>query len=133
MSKNTLTAQQETVADLLAAGSNVTDAAAAVGVSRQTVSEWQNQNYTFRAEVNRRRNQLWLEHTERLRSLIPKALGTLEDELAGKRRLDAAIHILRANGLNGLKPRAEETDADVMEADERQANELRRLLTDMKT
>ena len=48
-----------------------------------------------RAELNRRRKELWSERTERLRSLIPKALEVLERELEGKRGLQAAMYILK--------------------------------------
>ncbi len=71
-----LTPRQASVADLLATGCSVTAAAEVAGVTRQTASEWLNQNYVFRAEVNRRRNELWREHSERLRSLILGGAGT---------------------------------------------------------
>ncbi len=72
-----LTPQQETAADLLAFGATVTDAAATVKVSRQTVSEWLNHHAGFQAVLNARRRELFAENQERLRSLIPKALETL--------------------------------------------------------
>jgi DNA-binding NarL/FixJ family response regulator len=46
-----LTPQQEAAVDLLATGRTVTDTADAVGVARQTVSEWVNQHYGFRAAL----------------------------------------------------------------------------------
>ncbi len=98
-----LTPQQETAADLLAFGATVTDAAATVKVSRQTVSEWLNHHAGFQAVLNARRRELFAENQERLRSLIPKALETLEGSLGDeKQAMAAAVHILKAAGLYGL-------------------------------
>ncbi len=98
-----LTPQQETAADLLAFGATVTDAAATVKVSRQTVSEWLNHHAGFQAVLNARRRELFAENQERLRSLIPKALETLEGSLGDERlAMAAAVHLLKAAGLYGL-------------------------------
>lgn len=43
-----LTPQQEMAVDLLATGKTVTDTAAALSVSRQTVSEWLNRHPGFK-------------------------------------------------------------------------------------
>src|SRR5262245_24025731 len=54
-SKWELTPQQAAAVDLLAAGRMVSETAEAVGVVRQTVSEWLNQHHGFQAELNQRR------------------------------------------------------------------------------
>ncbi len=123
-----LTPRQASVADLLATGSSVTAAAEVAGVTRQTASEWLNQNYVFRAELNRRRNELWREHSERLRSLIPKALEVLERQLEGERGLQAAMCILKASSLYALPIPAGETDPRYIEAEESNAKMLRSLV-----
>lgn len=46
-----LTPQQEAAADLLATGKTVTDTAEAIGVTRQTVSEWLHYNPEFQAAL----------------------------------------------------------------------------------
>jgi hypothetical protein len=98
-----LTPQQETAVDLLAFGATITDAAATVKVSRQTVSEWRNHHAGFQAVLNARRRELFAENQERLRSLVPKALETLEGSLGDERQAMAtAVHILKAAGLYGL-------------------------------
>ncbi len=100
---DTLTPQQAAAADLLAFGATVTDAAATVEVSRQTVSEWLHHNATFQAALHTRQRELWQGNAERLRSLVPKALNVLEDCLdLPARRFDAAIQVLKAAGLYGL-------------------------------
>ena len=81
-----LSPQQETALDLLATGANVTATAEQVKVSRQTVSEWLNHHAAFQAALNMRRRELFTENQERLRSLIPKALETLEGSLGDERQ-----------------------------------------------
>ena len=99
-SKAELSPAQLTAADCLATGSSVKDAAAAVKVTRQTVSEWLNQDAAFQAELNRRRAELWSEQADRLRSLLPKALTTIERaiEEGGAEGLKAALAIIRHFG-----------------------------------
>ena len=97
----TLTPQQETAVDLLVSGMTVTDTAAAVEVTRQTVSEWLNHHPGFQAALNSRRQELWVGMTNRLRGLLPKALEVLTCELEGEHPLLAAVHVLKACGLYG--------------------------------
>jgi transposase len=100
---DTLTPQQAAAADLLATGANVTDAAEQVKVSRQTVSEWLHHNAAFQAALNARQRELWQGYVERLRSLVPKAMDTLEVAVSEKKQdVAAAVHILKAAGLYGL-------------------------------
>ena len=100
----TLTPQQETAVDLLASGKTVTDAAAAVEVTRQTVSEWLNHHPGFQAALNSRRQELWVGMTDALRGLLPKALEVLKCALEGETPLPAAVHVLKACGLYGGIP-----------------------------
>jgi transposase-like protein len=53
-----LNPQQEAAVALLAAGTTVTDAAEAIGVARQTVSEWLHHHHGFKAALNRRREEV---------------------------------------------------------------------------
>ena len=100
----TLTPQQETAVDLLITGMTVTDTAAAVEVTRQTVSEWLNHHPGFQAALNRRRQELWVGMTDTLRGLLPTALEVLKCELDGEAPLPAAVHVLKACGLYGGIP-----------------------------
>jgi hypothetical protein len=97
----TLTPQQETAVDLLTSGKTVTDTAAAVEVTRQTVSEWLNHHPGFQAALNRRRQELWADMVDGLRALLPRAVEVLKAELEGETPLPAAIHVLKACGLYG--------------------------------
>jgi len=97
-----LTPQQETAVDLLCTGKTVTDTAKACGVARQTVSEWLHHHSGFQDACIRRRRELWEELTDRLRSLLPKAIDVVEQELTGESPLPAAVHVLKACGLYGV-------------------------------
>lgn len=115
--KVALTPQQELAADLLATGQSVTDTAQAVSASRQTVSQWLNTSVPFRAEVGRRRAELWDVATSRLRALTLRALDVVEQELQAN-NLRAAETVLRATGLQGLgAPGGPTSPTDVRLAD----------------
>ena len=123
----TLTPQQETAVDLLASGKTVTDTAAAVEVTRQTVSEWRNQHPGFQAALNRRRQELWIGMTDTLRGLLPKALEVLKSELESETPLPAAVHVLKACGLYGMLPPRGPTEVeDAVLAEEERRSERRR-------
>ncbi len=98
-----LTPQQAAAADLLAFGATVTDASLTVEVSRQTVSEWLHHHPGFQAALHTRQRELWQGNAERLRSLVPKALETLEGALGDEcQAMAGRVHTLKAAGLYGL-------------------------------
>ena len=99
-----LTVEQLNAVDLLVAGQSDREVAATVGVTRQTVGGWRNYNPWFRAELNRRRNEVWRTSGDRLRALIPKALATLEgglNEYAAD-PVKAALAVLKLAGAERL-------------------------------
>ena len=126
----TLTPQQETAVNLLASGMTVTDTAAAVEVTRQTVSEWLNHHPGFQAALNSRRQELWVGMTDSLRGLLPKALEVLKCELEGEAPLPAAVHVLKACGLYSMVPPRGPTDVEdaLLAEQERQSERRRRAL-----
>ena len=96
-----LTIKQENALDLLVLGETDAATAEAVGVNRVTVTKWRNYDPCFQAELNRRRQDVWGASVDRLRSLLPRALDALEDELQhGKQRGRLAIEVLRLAGLD---------------------------------
>ena len=127
-SASLLTSQQEAAVDLLAVGNTVTQVADAVGVARQTVSEWRNQNAAFQAAVNSRRLDLWAGLQDRLRALLPKAVDVLERSLddEGKPARDASVQILKACGLYSLPPPTGFTMVEDIEVAGREADGERR-------
>src|SRR5262249_30200662 len=113
--------------DLLASGKTVTDTAAAIEVTRQTVSEWLHHHPGFEAALNRRRQELWVGMTDALRGLLPKALEVLKGELEGEAPLPAAVHVLKACGLYGLLPPRGPTEVeDAVHAEQQRQGEQRR-------
>jgi hypothetical protein len=120
-----LTSQQKAAVDWLAIGRTVTDTAAAVEVSRQTVSEWQHHHPGFQAALNNRRQQLWESMVDRLRSLLPKALAVVERELDGEHPLPAAVHVLKACGLYGVPAPFGPTEAADAEIAQKQKEQER--------
>jgi len=127
-----LTIEQENAIDLLLQGKSDREVAEAVGVSRQTVTEWRNRNALFVAELNRRRQEVWGGQTERLRQLVAQAVSVLEEDLQQNQdrrlRQAAAVHILRAVGLYGvnLAPKGA-TDPEDVEANWQNDEALKRL------
>ena len=75
-----------------------------VGVSRQTVSEWKNQDPLFIAELNRQRSEMWREARERMKALANRALDVVELQLDSgepKAALAAAKYVLQGTQLLG--------------------------------
>ncbi len=95
-----LSAAQSTAVDLLLMGASISQAAKGSGVTRQTCSGWVNHNPYFRAELNRRREEVWGASKDRLRSLLPVALTALEHELRhGDASYKAALALLKLAGM----------------------------------
>ncbi len=68
-----LSTQQIAALDALLAGSSVTDAAAAAGVTRWTVHAWLRENFAFQAALNRGRKDLRQAVVHRLERLANNA------------------------------------------------------------
>lgn len=106
-----LSIDQLNAIDLLILGKNDTETAKIVGVSRQTVCDWRNNNLEFMRELSRQREALWGAAQDRLRSLVLKAVEVLERDMDAaddpRRQTAAAVHILRSAGIYGadLEPK----------------------------
>ena len=96
-----LSSEQEAAVNLLTGGKTVDETAQALGVTRQTVKAWL-RHPGVQAALNGRRQEQWAGMTDRLRSLLPKALDVLAQELEGENPVPVAVHILKACGLYGL-------------------------------
>jgi hypothetical protein len=84
--------------DLLASGKADKETAELLGLSRTCVTKWRLYSPEFQAVLNRRRAELWGAGIDRLRSLVPKALDVLAEELEkaeGPNRLKAAVEVLK--------------------------------------
>jgi len=76
-----LSIEQLNAVDLLVVGKTDLAVAEAVGKSRQTICAWRLFHPDFRAELNKRRREVWGASADKLRSLLPQALGVIEQEL----------------------------------------------------
>ena len=98
-----LSIQQQNAIDLLIQGKSDRETAEAVGVSRQTVTNWRNNNPVFIAELNKQRKAVWGAQVDRIRYLISAALDVREEDLKDTeiKQLSqkAAIPVLWAGGV----------------------------------
>jgi len=99
-----LSIEQANALEHLLQGQSDRAVAEAVGVARQTVWEWRNNDPLFIAELNRQRSEMWTEARERLKSLANRALDVVELQLGSddpKASLAAAKYILQGTRLLG--------------------------------
>ena len=85
---------------MLVHGKTDQETAQAVGVVRETVTRWRNDNPHFAAELNKQRRVIWGTNQDRLRSLVRKAVDTLEAALDAEDSR-AAVEVLKAVGIYG--------------------------------
>ncbi|GAB6186472.1 helix-turn-helix domain-containing protein [Thermopirellula anaerolimosa] len=103
---------QRNAIELLLTGKTDQEVAEAVGVTRQTVSVWRNQDVFFRTALEARQKEIWGSHVDRLRQLVGRAVEVLEANLLQEEdrglRQSAAVHVLKCVGLYGtnLQPKA---------------------------
>ncbi len=107
-----LTLLQRNAVDLLVTGKTDREAAETVGVNRVTMTKWRLYDPWFQAELNRRRLDVWGSSVERLRAMLPKALGVLERALDGDDAYAAAVQIVKLAALDKLPPPDGPTDGD---------------------
>jgi len=92
--------RQLAAVDALAAGATDQEAADQSGAHRVTVTNWRNHNPVFRAALNARRIDLWGASLDRLRSMLPKALDRVDEEITGgEQGLRAALKLLEIAGM----------------------------------
>ena len=101
-SKTKLTEQQEQAIWLILLGRKDEEVGKAVGVARQTISKWKNQNPDFKAFLNKKRIENWEQHEDKIRYCIGEAIQVIEENLANiedhKIAQDAAIFVLKGTG-----------------------------------
>ena len=99
-----LSIEQENAIDLLITGKSDGETGKTVGVARQTVWNWRNNDPYFKAELNKRRQALWAASQDRIRSLAADALDVLEEDLQQtddfKSRSNAAFFVLKSMGFH---------------------------------
>jgi AcrR family transcriptional regulator len=114
----TLDPNQLTVLEALLAGSSITDAAAAVGVSRTTVHRWLKDDFLFRAEVNSARHTLRQTSLARLDVLCERSIEVLAGALNQANDTRVALEVLKGCGVLGGDRRIGTADAELLKAEE---------------
>ena len=127
-----LSLKQENAIDILVLGKSDREVAESIGVARQTVTQWRNHDDEFVVALNRRRADIWGSQTDRLRTLVVRAVDVLEANLDSedeRLRQVAAVHILRSVGLYGrdLEPDGP-ADAEKIKRDRRHQESTNELL-----
>jgi hypothetical protein len=101
-----LSDRQRLAIELLLAGTTLAKVAERVQVTPRTLYAWR-QDESFRAELERRRRELWEGAAERLRALVHPALDVLEEEVRDeydRSRMRAVGMILRFTDLRKSVP-----------------------------
>jgi hypothetical protein len=112
-----LTLAQQSAVDLLAAGRNDTETAAALDLNRVTVTRWRLYSPEFRAALADQRAAVWGASADRLRALLPKALDALADALAaGDDKVSVALAVLKLAGPLPLLPTDPTDPEDIVRA-----------------
>ena len=96
-----LTPEQLNAIDLLILGKTDKEVAETIGIGRNTISKWY-KNAFFTAELNVKREALWIDSKLRLRALASEAVNVLTNGLHSsdeKIAITAAVHILKTVGL----------------------------------
>lgn len=96
-----LTPEQLNAIDLLILGKTDREVSEIVGVRRETVTKW-HRNPFFTADLNVKREALWIDSKLRLRALASEAVNVLTNGLHSedeKIAISAAVHILKTVGL----------------------------------
>jgi len=96
--------KQEAALELAAAGVRDAEIARQVGVTRQSVNRWRNQDSTFIRTLEERRLAMRDEQMARLSDLLDLAMDVIEGELRGedaRGKRQAALAVLKVSGLQG--------------------------------
>lgn len=87
-----------------------------VGVTRETVNTWKNQNHDFIAELNKRRNSISITIQDKQRELVTKAYKVLDKHLDNQLNSDEIDVKIALDIIKMYKPidLNLETDAEIM-------------------
>jgi hypothetical protein len=104
MFENNLSMKQEQAISLMMMGQNDTEIGKAVGVSRECVWRWRNENADFMEAARKRRESLVARHLEELNELLGEALMVIKERLRSgdpPTKLRVALQLLKMSRLQG--------------------------------
>ena len=96
--------KQERAISLMMMGKCDTEIGKEVGVSRESVWSWRNENSDFMEAARKRRENLVARHTEELNDLLAEALMVVKESLRNgepQTKLRVALQLLKMSGLQG--------------------------------
>ena len=109
-----LSVEQLNAIDILVLGKTDQETAATIGVARETVNRWRNDNPYFAAELNKQRKESWGVNRHRLQALATKAVDAIEMAL-DRGDSKAAVEVLKIVGIyGGLEPPSGPVDAELV-------------------
>ena len=79
--RHQVTDRQSSVIDTLLSGKTITETAEEFGLSRQTVSNWINNNHVFKEEKERRQRNIRQQSSELLHSALGKSIKVIISQL----------------------------------------------------
>lgn len=79
--RHQVTDRQSSVIDTLLSGKTITETAEEFGLSRQTISNWVNNNHVFKEEKKRRQRNIRQESAELLHSALGKSIKVIINQL----------------------------------------------------
>ena len=113
MFENNLSMKQERAISLMILGKNDTEIGEEVGVSRESVWRWRNENTDFMEAARMRRETLISKHTEELQTLLGEALKVVRESLKSgdaRTKLRVALQLLKMSGLQGYAKEAQKAE-----------------------
>ena len=117
-----LTIEQQNAIELVMTGLSDREVAERVGVRRETVTRWRNGHPAFKAELNRRRTELWNNGMERIRLLFPEAVEAMRrviNDPNNPNQWRAALEVVKLIGIpeGFLRNCGPETPENVIESE----------------
>ncbi len=98
--KRELSDQQRRAIGLLVEGKTDPEVAEGLGVQRAMLARWRRYDVAFRAELNRRRQEVWGDAADRLRALVPRAVQKLSEALeSSEQSWQVALAVLKVAGM----------------------------------
>jgi hypothetical protein len=130
-----LSAQQQATIELVAAGKTDKQAAETLNLPVERVAKWRLYDPVFQAALNACRAEVWQASIDRLRSILPRALDTLAEELNradNPDRCKLALDILRLAKLPDIAPQGPgDPETIVRQAVNRERQQARGPLADL--
>ena len=115
MNNDRLSDKQEMALELVMSGMKDGEIAKRVGVTRQWVNKWRNQDADFMYALQMRRQLMREKYMDSLSQLIKKSIEIVNeslDEGDAQTKLKAAMYVLKISGLQGyakpIKPKTKE-------------------------